>query len=314
MIINSPVIQKIVEIQNKLNIDNNKLLIFSLSLSNGKISAIRTIKEELYINEEELSIFFKALDTIGLINKNDIDIIRKLNKGKNVKIDNKDFSKEAKEIISHLNNLTKVKRTVTDNRLKTISSWLKKGYTVDTFFKVNMFFFDSWGKDPNMAIYVRPETLYNGKFVSRVEEAENVFLLIDKFKKEIKDIERYYRNTYSQIIEQSTNDITHNINSENIYLSDMEVSKRLSFWLSKGFQDFQIKEVIYESINSWSKNIELIPKINLSKIVDNKFLDRVKIIRSKKAYSNNKKTNNNTTSTSNSNSGILKWLQDKQKG
>jgi len=279
MKINGPIIKEIISLQNKEKIFNNKLLLFGLALEKGNATLIKVLKEDLNISQEEIISYLKLFEEKEWSTKKDLDLIKKMEKIKIIDIEN--FQHEIEEVIAHLNAITNSRKKVTESRKKIVQQWLRKGYTLEQFKMVNLFFNHLWEKDPQMSQYIRPETLYNTKFPIRVEEAENAFIDIKKYKKEIKEICEYYDYIFDQIINKNKNLEFSQLGQINMcsYIP-FDIQKRITFWLKK---EISIKDILFtikKTIDNWSKKEELIPYISLLKILDAKFLDRLKIAKS----------------------------------
>ena len=173
MNLNSTVIKKIIEIEDIFEINGNKLLLIIMAISSNKLSVLKSILEEKNILKEELRTLLDILNKGDFLSKKDQEFILKLDKTKI--IDKEDYDRLIFEVIEHLNSITNSKRKVTEDRKKIIIKWLRKGISLEQFRKVNLYFFFKWGNNPDMEKYIRPETLYNNKFESRVEEAEKEF-------------------------------------------------------------------------------------------------------------------------------------------
>ncbi len=90
MTINSPLIEKILKIQNIENIDNNKLLILTLSIATAKTTGFKQIKEHVF-PEKEFENLIDILNTNSILTKVDISLLDKLKKTKVKKIENFDI-------------------------------------------------------------------------------------------------------------------------------------------------------------------------------------------------------------------------------
>lgn len=90
---------------------------------------------------------------------------------KKIKKEN-DFSFIASEIIDFLNTQSgcsyKANTKATQDHIR---ARLKEGYTVDDFKKVIASKATEWGNNPKMRQYIRPNTLFAGKFESYLQEA-----------------------------------------------------------------------------------------------------------------------------------------------
>lgn len=289
MNINNPQIDKILSIESDNDIIDNKLLILSLSINTGKVSVLKKISEELKIEKEELTILINLLSKENILNKNDLKMISKLEGTKLIEKENLEHMVE--EIINHLNAITHTKRRVTESRKNMILRWLKQGYTIEDFVNVNLLFYYKWNEDPNMEQYIRPETLYNKKFIERSEEANKEFKKIKIYELNIKNICKTYMFFFENLIVnpslkyQTEIKFIENTNDLCKYIP-FELQQRIAFWLKKGFSVEDILMTIELTIKQWSKKIELYPYINLKKIMDRKFPERVSV--AKKTLTANK--------------------------
>lgn len=303
MKINGPKIKQLISIQALSDIKDNKLILFALSLDSEKATVIKTIQEELSLNTDELKEFVKIFQENDLLTKKDLDIIKRLEKTKLIEVPT--HNEEAADIMNHLNILTGSKRKVTEKRLSLISNLLKKGFTVEQFKLVNSYFFSKWGKDPKMSDYLVAETLYNTKFSQRVESSEEAYELILKFKSEINSIFRLYIATYSKFIKLDL-EYTRYGDIEVFSLIPFELEKRIAFWLNKGVNKDNLEYMIEATIKDWSSKEELIPHINLERMLDQKFEDRMEIAMKKKSLLI-------SDSSDNCNAGVSaaeEWLKD----
>lgn len=79
----------------------------------------------------------------------------------------------AKEIINYLNSVMNTKYTTCKSTVQKIRARIAEGHTVDDFKTVIDKKFKSWGKDPKMVKYLRPETLFSaGHFESYLNEQD----------------------------------------------------------------------------------------------------------------------------------------------
>jgi uncharacterized phage protein (TIGR02220 family) len=62
---------------------------------------------------------------------------------------------------------------VTKDIVQLINSRMKEGFTLEDFKKVHRNKFTSWGNDPKMKKFLRPHTLYTGKFQAYLNEQNN---------------------------------------------------------------------------------------------------------------------------------------------
>jgi len=269
MTLNVPKIEKILEIEEKNNIKERELLNILLILNTNTLSIIGFLLKKY--PKEVLNRYIEILNTYNFLSKEHLNIIKKATKIKEQKkeiINNDSF---LENIINHLNDLTSSKRKLTEQRKKIINKWLNKGYSNEDFFKVNIYFNSLWKDNANMEQYIKPETLYNGKFENRLEEANFFFNKLNKYKSDIKEIFIFFETSYKKFI---------TIDSNLLFQENLDKTKLILFWLEK-YSKEDIELIIYKTIEQWSKKENLISFISLEKILDNKFPERFNIIKSK---------------------------------
>ncbi len=82
------------------------------------------------------------------------------------------FSPEIEEIVSYLNETCKTRYTTkTKATREHITARLREGHTVEEFKIVIKYKHMDWGNDGKMAQYLRPVTLFSGKFENYLEQA-----------------------------------------------------------------------------------------------------------------------------------------------
>lgn len=264
MNITSPLIDKLLKVQTKYNFTNNELLLTLLTLNTNKLTTIKKILNHLKLeNQNEI---FNILSELGLISKNEQLLISKLKNTKITKVEN--FEAEITEIIEHLNLLTNSRLKVIDNRKKIILSWLRKGISVKQFKYVNEYFYFKWANNPKMSKYIVPETLYNKKFESRLNEAENIFESLELNKVKISNILNHFHYSYNKNIKSKL--LTNKVFTFNHFLL-------IDFWLKEKYSEEDLIFTISKTIEQWSKKQELIPFITIDKILDSKFPERFRI-------------------------------------
>lgn len=301
MKINSPTIKEIIELQEKESIQNNKLLLFALAIDSNKATVVKTLQEELDLLEEELISFVRLLTEKDLLTKKDLEIISKLEKVKI--IDRENFDKEVDEIINHLNEITETNRRITPKKKQLVEQWLKRGFSLDQFKMVNLYFHSKWSKDPEMSDYVKAETLYNTKFPSRVEDSENAFRNIMNYKDQINAICHKYAELFETIINKTQFTNRANLCS----FMPFELQKKIVFWLSKNYTVDHINITLEFTLKDWSQKQELIPHINLPKILDSRFPERVDI--SMKKYEQSLALPNGTNTGNSGVDAVANWLE-----
>jgi len=280
MLVNSPQVKKIIQIQAENNIYDNKLLTLFLMIHTKKLSVIKTILEYLDIEKEEFTILIDIMYGNNILCKKDIEFLSKLEKTKI--IEKEDLNILVEEVINHLNAITHTKKRVTESRKAMILKWLKQGFRIEDFINVNLLFYFKWHNNINMEQYIRPETLYNSKFAERVEEAEKEFSKIREFKDSIYEICKTYQYFFENMIVNPSlgfkNEIEFKDKTKDLCkYTPFELQRRIAFWLKKGYSVEDISVTIEETIAQWSKKTELHPYINLMKIMDNKFPERVNV-------------------------------------
>jgi len=269
MTLNVPKIEKILEIEEKNNIKERELLNIILILNTQKLSIIGFLLKKY--PKEVLNTYIEILNTYKFLSKEHLNIIKKATKIKEQKKEIINNDSIFEDIINHLNELTSSKRKLTEQRKKIINKWLNKGYSKEDFFKVNIYFNSLWKNNTNMEQYIKPETLYNGKFENRLEEANFFFNKLNKYKSDIKEIFIFFETSYKKFI---------TIDSNLLFLENLDKTKLILFWLEK-YSKEDIQLIIYKTIEQWSKKENLISFISLEKILDNKFPERFNVIKSK---------------------------------
>ena len=76
------------------------------------------------------------------------------------------------EIITDLNLILKTRYRVTDDIKRLINGRFADGFTMQDFFTVHRKMFKAWNNDPKMRPFLRPQTLYTGKFQSYLNYPE----------------------------------------------------------------------------------------------------------------------------------------------
>lgn len=279
MIVNAPLIEKVLSIQLKENIQDNKLLILALSLDGVKSTGFKSIKENIY-SEEDFYNSIEILKSHGLLTKTDITILDKVYKTKTVLI--KSYEDEVLIVVNHMGTLTNTKSRVTDNKKKLIERWLKKGFTVEDLNLVSSYFSYVWNNS-DMEKFIREITLYNHKFPERLEEAKKESSRIEEYAKEIEGICKIFEAYFFEYV------LSQNKNSNlGMLPSDAECSyssylakTRISFLLNKGFEYSDLLKTMIVTVISWSKNENLREHISIEKIFDDKFEDRLRVAKIK---------------------------------
>lgn len=130
-----------------------------------------------------------------------------------------------------------------------------------------------------MKEYITPDTLYNTKFDSRLEKAKEFFDTFKKHEPSIKKMcEKFHKLFEMEIYPK------HKLLSEEIVLLDdlyyeipMDLQATIVHWLELGYTVEELMNTIEITIDSWSKKEELKAHISISKILDSKFPDRIKV-------------------------------------
>jgi len=237
------------------------LLNFLLVLNTKKQAVIKHLT--INLSEETFNKYIYILNKIGVLTKEDQLLIKKLSLKSNSKKVEISKNMIPEEIINNLNNLTNSRRKLTKVREGLILKWLRLNYSLEDFKLVNYYFYNLWVNDSTMSQYIKPETLYNGKFEARLEEASLFKTDFDKFEKEISLVYEAYMFSYNKYINNNNFNFT----------NDLIKSKLIIFWLNR----FTIEDMLLtidKTIEQWSKNPSLISKITLNKILDNKFHER----------------------------------------
>lgn len=283
MNINSTIITKILDIQKeKKSKDNdyynyNKFLVFILSLQNKKAATINALLKELSFKEEEIKEYIKTLKEEGLLSVEDISFVEKLNGN----FKSKNFKQEMEEILAHLNRVAKKRFTLNKETEKRLKSLLETGnYIVSDFKKLHVYFNKTWGADPKMAMYLRPQTLYNQKFDNRVQESQSFFDELNEYKKQIQKICGHFPQLISMEIYPKDKLIAEESQQTKNLCQEMPLSLQTTIvhWLKMNYTETQIIEVIEGTIEQWSKKPELAKHISISKILDNRFPERAQAV------------------------------------
>jgi len=274
--INAKTIEQILSLQSSENIKENRLLILALSFLSAKATVIKQISTSLGFPEEEVISMVKLLQQHDIFTKKDLDLISRMEKANVSSMNIEQYDAAVAEVVDHLAVITgKLRSRVTDKKKKLVEKWLRRGHTVEDFVKVNIFFHDLWANDPTMEMYLRPETLYNGKFESNLELAENGLNNVLKYRKEIVFIcKAYYEACVSNIQEPNEEFFKSGKISEPCSLLPLKTQKQLAMWLKKGYTADVISMTIEQTVIGWSNKPTLVPHITIHKITDSKFPDR----------------------------------------
>ena len=283
MNLNGPSIKFLIELQKtKRREDNyyfnyNRFLSFSLALYTRKQTVISSLIKELKLKEEELDLYIETLKKEELISTEDIKILGKASRS----IKSKDFSNEIEEIITHLNHAADRNFRISKDTKTRIKNLLTTGkYNVSDFKKVNVYFTKIWGPNPEMSKYLRPATLYNTKFETRLEEADMFFEELNKYEKAIQKICNKFHTLISMEVYPKDKLIASETQIVEDFCSEIPLSLQTGIihWLKMGYSEEKIIQTIEVTIDNWSKKPELAKHISISKILDQKFPDRVKAV------------------------------------
>ncbi|MFL1706623.1 conserved phage C-terminal domain-containing protein [Campylobacter sp. MOP7] len=267
-------VKALIEYQLKNHIADNNLLLFALAINTGNATLVKTMQELLNLNPEEIDGYFKVYNEKELMQKKDLALYDKLAK---VKVGSVvDYSKEVEVVISHLAQLKNTKIEATKDRSRLISKHLMSGFTVEECLMVNLHFFTMWSCKPDFAMYLRIETLYNGKFPSRVEMAKEQFQKVNKFKSEISKVVHCYTDVYNQFVLGCKVDLS---KSNPVLYTNFETQKTIAHWLNAGILVDDICLVVKNAVQSWSKNVNYLANITLDKVIDKDFMKRLDVVR-----------------------------------
>ena len=285
MNINAQLISKLVSIQKEQKTEGNtyfnynKLLILAMAIQAKKITSANALLKELSFKEDELKMYIEILGKEEFLSADDIKFIAKI--GKKSKTAVKNFTTEVEEVLVHLNRVTgrnfRVNKT-SETRIKTLL--MSKKYTVSDFKRVNLYFTRKWGVEPKMAVYLRPTTLYNGTFDTRLEEADMFFAEIEKYKNEIQLLCSKFGQMIAMEIYPKDKLLAAETEQVVDFCDEMPLNLKLSIvhWLKQGYKIKDIITTIEMTEIEWAKKAELRKHISVSKILDQKFPDRIKVV------------------------------------
>jgi len=254
--------------------ENKDLGLLVFAISTQSVSIFKSVVLAAGILEEELEEYIVWLDKNEILSKKDQEFLQKTKSSKKIKTD---YSVEMSEIIEHLNKVTGRKFKLVDSTSKLIKKYLNKGFSVTEFKRVNLYFSIQWGNSPDMKKFIRPITLYNTKFPDRVEEAEFFFEGINKHQANFYLVEKKFPALVAQEMSIGTEVKQLGYKKEELpFLMKMKIAH----WLDAGYSIDDIATTISITVEEWSKNPELKPYISISKILDDKFPDRVRVVKS----------------------------------
>ena len=282
-------IDEILRLQEQMQITNNRLLLIAYAIDKQTISTFKHIQVALEISSDDLGEYFATFLKHDLTYKRDEQFFSKIVKAPDIekkeKLEENDtalgsFTSGAIEIIDHLAELVKIKFKHTKKRLALLESKLMQGYTVEQCNMLNLYFYDDWSENVDMKQYLTIETLYNEKFLVRLETSQKAFLEFEKYKEAIKRICEYFAAAYASILHGHDFNATLEALKQRDILSAVgtKPQRAIVLWLDKGISEQEITDTIYYCIAQWSRNKELISKISLTKILDSRFPERAEVV------------------------------------
>ena len=265
MNVTKPNLERIVLLQEQYNIKYNNLLNFYLFCLTNKSTTYSFLIEHYNFSEEDIKDFEEILLSNNIIKIKDIP---KKVKNKNDE-EHELMLNDAASVIEHLSSITGKKMKITTSRVNLILKWIKEGYTIKDFIRVNLYFNMKWRDDPQMNKYVRIETLYNSKFITRIEEASSLFEEIEKHKKDISQIINVYQEEFIKKFGKEP---------EDGYLKSLKILDQLVFWISH----YPVEDIVVAIRFSFFKYI--VNETSLLKILKGNFAKRIE--ESKNLYAN----------------------------
>ncbi len=284
MNINTTSLLKLINIQKERKtseyFNQNKFLLFAFSFLTKKGTVQKCLIDELSFKIEEVQEYILLLKEGGYLSAEDLETFNKAVKAKNP--EKKDFKEEMNEIINHINFLTNSRMTLTDDRKEYILKLLNSGkYTVSDIKAVNLYFTFEWGNNPTMKKYIRPETLYNKSFPSRLDAAKTFFDEIKKYDKEISKLCKTFYKMIELEIYPKRSLLASEVDVQQGFCSQLPVSleQTIIHWLKSNYSIEDIINTIQVTVDNWSKNPELSKHISMSKILDIKFPERAAAVK-----------------------------------
>lgn len=291
-------INEILSIQEKESILDNKLLLLAYALDKGSITGVKHLLSIFDISFDELGEYFAIFLKAELTHKKDELLFNKLSKEpliskKENALDEVEnisevYIEQAKEIIDHLGILVGIKFKHTKKRLAILQSKLMlPEVNVEKCKLLNLYYFEIWGNSVDMKQHLTIETLYNTKFDLRLEVSQKTFYELNKYRESIVNICKYYAAAFSSILKGKDFELTLKAleNQDILSLVGSRPQRAIALWLGQGVSEKDITDTIYHSIFDWSKKAELIPKISLTKILDENFLKRLESVERKRQLS-----------------------------
>jgi len=259
-----------------LNKENKDILAIALAIYSQSPKTIFSLSESLHI---DLPMYVDVLERSQLLTKEDRVLA---NKSINL---SSSFIKEdvsidlPKKIIDNLNLVSGSRYGKSKQSTNTILAKISLGYSFEDFRLVNLYFTKLWTEDPSMKKYIRPSTLYNGKFEERVVVAREFTSSFQEKKIELgeiaKSIFKPIASINSPLLPSEITMQTAMDREEFVDFFSLKAVELLVFWLNKNYTSTQIKETIVSSIEVWAKQTRLLGLISIEKVLDDKFPQRV---------------------------------------
>jgi len=267
----------------------NNFISFSMSLISKKATVVKEVIAGLHIGEKEVIEYTRALRELNCLSMEDEKLISRITK---IKDADSIYEDAIKEIISHLSKLTNRSLKVTPTRARRIKALLSsKEYSIDDFKTLHEYFVKSWGSNIKMKQYLVPETLYNEKFQNRIETSRSHKENLLSYFQEIEILYDAFPEMFEAEIpnkkKTSTPQLMNTINGTNCIEVEIENSSKniphslkisIMHWLEIGYSREIIESTIRKTVEEWSKKRELVSYISISKILDEKFPDRVRVV------------------------------------
>lgn len=286
MNINGDITKKLIDLQRENSTKEfykeNRFLIFALSLLGKKSTVVSTILNEMNMGEKEAIEYIESLRELNSLSVEDEKI---LNRAIKLKENREKFNDAINEILEQLNSLTNKRMTPTPRRKTRIRNLLSsKQYNVEDFKRVNRYFVSIWGKSAKMKQYLVPETLYNEKFDFRVETSKEHQENVRGYLEEIEKLYQSFPSLFKHEMEIKNTPLLEF--KRDVVIEEEDLTKDLPYalqitiihWLETGYSRQTIEDTISKTVESWSKKKDLIPYISISKILDDKFPERAKVV------------------------------------
>lgn len=131
-----------------------------------------SLADEFDLSIESVSIAVRAFKNANMLTVFDVEVSDTMDKKPQEAV-RENFSDEIEEIVAYLNQVCSTSyRANTEQTRKHITARLKEGYTVEDFKAVIQYKANEWGRDEHMTQYLRPHTLFSGKFESYLQNAK----------------------------------------------------------------------------------------------------------------------------------------------